>query len=246
MGLASLEESVELEKKAQQIPEIAVAIRENQVALEKYAELYAEKPKNETKEKLFERISFHTPTIEKKTPANSPYFWWAAASIFLFLFSSAINYTLYQNLEKKEVALIEANSKIQVLAANESVQKTSFDQLSKKYDIINNPGAQVVLLATTSNAIVATAKVIYNKASQKVYLTELNLPIAPEGKQYQFWGIVDGKPINGGLISSKSDQKDDYYEMNSFANVQTFAISLETMGGVQSPTMEAIIVIGNI
>jgi hypothetical protein len=60
-----------------------------------------------------------------------------------------------------------------------------------------------------------------------VYLSSVKLPVAPEGKQYQLWAIVDGKPVDAGLL----DNPETFEKMKSLGNAQAFAISLEAKGG---------------
>jgi anti-sigma-K factor RskA len=63
----------------------------------------------------------------------------------------------------------------------------------------------------------------------------------PTGKQYQLWAIVDGKPVDAGMIATK---KGIYHiqKMKSFGSVQAFAITLEKAGGSPIPTMDEMIV----
>jgi hypothetical protein len=53
------------------------------------------------------------------------------------------------------------------------------------------------------------------------------LPAPALGKQYQLWAIVDGKPVDAGIISL---QKEIYkiQKMKSFGSAQAFAITAVT------------------
>ena len=65
-----------------------------------------------------------------------------------------------------------------------------------------------------------------------------NLPAIPAGMQYQLWGIVDGKPVDAGLIiTTTADKKYRIQKMKSFgkSKVEAFAVTLETAGGNPTP-----------
>ncbi len=77
------------------------------------------------------------------------------------------------------------------------------------------------------------ATVLWDKNSKDVYIYSSNMQQAPTGKQYQLWAIVDGKPVDAGLINNctgvcKMNKKIDH--------AQAFAITLEKEGGSPAPT----------
>ncbi len=59
--------------------------------------------------------------------------------------------------------------------------------------------------------------------------------MAPAGKQYQLWAIVDGKPVDGGMITSKDGKNYNIQKMKTFGRAEAFAITLETAGGNPQP-----------
>jgi anti-sigma-K factor RskA len=77
----------------------------------------------------------------------------------------------------------------------------------------------------------ANARIYWMQNTKEVYIDPSNLPKAPEGKQYEFWAIIDGKPVNGGIITTEINGKTVHVQkMKSFGNVQAFAVSLEDIG----------------
>ena len=76
-------------------------------------------------------------------------------------------------------------------------------------------------------------------------LIHTNLPSVPEGMQYQLWAIIDGKPVDAGMIST---EKGIYHiqKMKSFGRAEAFAITLEKAGGSPTPTMDQMYVIAKI
>ena len=53
-----------------------------------------------------------------------------------------------------------------------------------------------VVLNGTPKSPEALAKIFWMKNTGQVYIDPSNLPAVPEGKQYQLWAIVDGKPVD--------------------------------------------------
>ena len=72
-----------------------------------------------------------------------------------------------------------------------------------------------------------------------------NLPAAPTGKQYQLWTIVDGKPVDMGMLDPEFSNR--LLRMKSSSpNAVAFAITLEKAGGSPSPTMDEMYVMGKV
>ena len=85
--------------------------------------------------------------------------------------------------------------------------------------------------------------VFWSKEKGDTYLSLVNMPMPPQGKQYQLWVIQDGKPVDMGMIPNDmvygGMQKID----KSILKGQAFAISLEKEGG--NPTPTEVMVVGN-
>jgi anti-sigma-K factor RskA len=85
----------------------------------------------------------------------------------------------------------------------------------------------------------------WNKETEEMKLMVENLPTAPKGKQYQVWGIVDGKPVDMGMIDLDFENKILAMKVPK-GNIAAFAITLEKQGGSPTPTLEEMYVIGNV
>ena len=55
----------------------------------------------------------------------------------------------------------------------------------------------------------------------------------PTGKQYQLWAIVDGKPVDAGVINNCIG----LCKMKKIDHAEAFAITLEKEGGSPTPTL---------
>ena len=87
----------------------------------------------------------------------------------------------------------------------------------------------------------AMVHVFWHAQSKEVYLVDVSLPQAPAGKQYQFWAIVDGQPVNGGMLDNL---KQHAQKMATFPKADAFAITLENEGGSLNPTLDQMYVMG--
>ena len=248
LGLASESEVLELEARAAQDIEIKAELVANQKALETYILAFSAQPNTRVKDAIFETISQHTKTIEVKMPqrkSGSFTYYWMAASILLLAFSALFNYILFNNLQKTEGQLAEAIAQNQKIAQENTINKANYNAANEKLAIVNQAGNKVIELKGLPLAPLAKVLVNFNATKSQVFISSVNLPKPPKGKQYQFWAIVEGKPVSGGMLALDI-QIDSLVQMKDFSNAQAFAISLEVEGGVASPTMEAIYVMGSI
>jgi anti-sigma-K factor RskA len=91
----------------------------------------------------------------------------------------------------------------------------------------------------------AAAKIFWMKNTGEVYVDPSNLPELQPGKQFQLWAIVDGKPVDAGMIlTSKQGDKYRIQKMRSFGKAEAFAITIEKAGGSPTPTMDQMVVMG--
>lgn len=147
-----------------------------------------------------------------------------AASWVLLALSIAGNMWFFKNWQNSEDKLVALETQNQVLAQEGKILKASYQQ---EVAVLQNPDFKVIRLAGQPNYPTAKALIYFDKKQQAVYLSALKLPKAPTGKQYQLWAIIDGKPVNAGLIS----EDENILKMKPFDKVEAFAISLEQTGG---------------
>jgi len=233
LGMTNAQETAQVSEMAALYPEVLAEIRAIEMSLQSYAMLHAVQPATHIKKTIFSRLS---ATKEQKTNPVVPVvsispFWKyaAAASVILLVGSIVMNVNYYRSLEisKSEKQQIE-----QQLLAQERVN----DEMKNNLSIIQSKYSEPVSLHGLQAAPDAAAKIFWMKNTGEVYIDPSNLPEAPEGMQYQLWGIVDGKPVDGGLIlKTKKDNKYRILKMKSFGKAEAFAVTLETAGGNPTP-----------
>ncbi|HUS00316.1 MAG TPA: anti-sigma factor [Chitinophagaceae bacterium] len=254
-GSASAEETLQVEQWAEQYPEVKKEIEDLQQVMEIYAMAEAVQPDEGLKEKILGKIQPDESVKDKifariqnpqepfsvitnaevsnpKINSIPSYYKWAvAASIILLIGSLILNYTFYNKYQTTSKDLEAAQQELQK-------QQQLADRMSKERDVMSN-GMPVVLKGTEKSPD-AVAKIYWVKNTGEVYVDPRNLPQTPSGMQYQLWAIVDGKPIDAGMISTENG----FYHiqrMRSFGKADAFAITLETKGGNPTPKGEMIV-----
>lgn len=243
LGIASEQETAEVNALYKSHPEIATEIAAIEASLHSYATSYALSPDASVKEKIFATISTGDDTVKKYTePAKvvnmtTPWKYAAAASIALLIGSGILNMVFYNKYTAAkndyQATLVAKNSAEEQLASLELSNK----EMKNDMGVIQSKYSEPVALRGQPDAPEAAAKIFWMKnTTGEVYIDPSNLPAAPAGMQYQFWGFVDGKPVDGGLIVfSKDGDKYRIQKMKTFGKAEAFAVTLETEGGHPQP-----------
>lgn len=244
-GISSSEEARIVEQHLEQFPGLRQELNDIELSLEKYAQANAIPPSSAVKEKIFstlfsteekeENTTSRVIPLNKKATSFGIYKLMAAASIILLIGSVILNYNFYHKYHN-------AREQLQIAQREMEQEQKSNKAMTQDLNVVTDKYAQPVVLKGTSMAPDAVAKIFWMKNTGDVYINPTNLPAAPDGKQYQLWAIVDGKPVDGGMIVTG---KGTYHiqKMKSFGNAEAFAITLEKAGGSPTPTMDQMVVI---
>lgn len=240
LGMASEAEQQEFEQNCAQYPEIAEARNAFERALEEQLLQDSAAAPQALKHQIEEKIKL--PTFESsindfeedRTPVRRLGVWrWIAAASLVILAGSVF-------------WAISANKKYQDLQAKnaelESRLQQSTAQLNQTMDDIEKLKHPMKTAALKSEDDRAYAIVYWDtvSTSKDVYLMVNNLPQPPTDKQYQLWALLNGQPIDLGMIQVKQTRL--LYRMKNVQNAQAFAITLEPKGGSEKPTTAPIAV----
>lgn len=251
LGLTSPEESDKVDSYVKKYPELKEELDKISQSLEEYATSYSITPAKNVKDQIFAKInqsnketSFKEKSFESQTKArvyriNSFLKFAAAACFFLLIGSVLFNYKLYNRIERSNVEMSALQQEL-------NAQKQVAIDMNKDMSVVKNKMAMPVVLKGTPHSPESVAKIFWMKNNGEVYVDPSNLPAAPIDKQYQLWAIVNGKPVNAGMISSKNGDIYRFQKMHSFGKAEAFAITLEKAGGSESPTMDEMVVIAKI
>jgi anti-sigma-K factor RskA len=247
-GLTSKEESAQIEQWIKQYPEVATELVGIQLGIEEYAFANAVKPDDSVKQKILSRINadegakivaIKGESKMYKVVGNVSYWKWAAAaSILLLLASLALNVMFYGKYDTANKDLLQTQEQLADATQSNSLMKQDMSVVQSKY-------SEPVALHGMGAAPDAAAKIFWMKNTGEVYVDPSNLPNVAQGKQFQLWAIVDGKPVDAGMIlTSKKGDKYRIQKMKTFGKAEAFAITIEKEGGSPTPTMDQMVVMG--
>jgi hypothetical protein len=270
-GNASPQEKQEVECMSHIYPEIKEELQHVQHALEEYAKLHAVTPPAHLKAKILAQlhtasaqdshadikddVSISLPSIESKTElpalaesrpnnmemtyAKKPSRVWMYATAASLMLCAAIGYWSANVAE-------DLQGKVAGLEKNIQTQTEQSAQYQQDIEIYKNPQYRKIQLAGIKEKSPASlVTVFWNKDNQEVRLVANNLPAPTQGKQYQLWAIKDGKPVDMGMLPNDITTN-SLVKMNNIDSAQAFAITLENKGGVPSPTMTEMYVMGGV
>ena len=234
MGLTKPDESLHVKQWTELYPEVKDEIRRIEEDLEQYARSHEIIPQADVKQKIMGRIqkvAGDGKLVKTDKVVNMLPFWkrMAAASVTLLLLSGLINLIYYTKFEQEHKKADEAQQQLISQAEENRSMKEDMNVVHNKYSV-------PVSLKGMPDAPDAAAKIFWMKNTGEVFVDPSNLPETPQGMQYQLWAIVDGKPIDAGMIITTA--KGNHYriqKMKSFGKADAFAITLETQGGNPSP-----------
>jgi len=164
-----------------------------------------------------------------------------AASILLAIFAgwSAVQMTEYKGSNEQLAAELGS------LRGEVNGMKSSLAYNASLAEMYRSPNYKVVKMAGLPKSPESAVAALWNKQTNEVMLDVQNLPAAPAGKQYQLWTIVGDKPVDMGMLDNQFSGK--VLKMkNSQPGAVAFAITLEKEGGVPSPSMEEMVVMGKV
>ena len=192
-----------------------------------------------TEKKAEEHLQIQSPVLRSKNKTS----WLAAASLIgLILSLAALVYFIAQN-KQSQSELASAKQQADTLRNNLSAQQQQILAYNETMAMLHSNQFKKIELTNVPGKPSALAQIMWDTNTKIVYVADVSLPEVPSDKQYQLWAIVDGKPVDAGMLS---DTKNLAQKMKVFEKAEMFAITLEKKGGSPNPTMEAMYVAGKV
>lgn len=254
LGLTDQVERDQFERICAEHPEVREARDAFELSLEEHSLLNAVQPAAHVKTHVLSRLKEidqkgngkisplypegdEVRTYRAPVYAKTGWRYLAAASVILLVGSVALNlyfFSQYQRFAKRYDDLVANQTQLaqnnQALQTRLKEYETTMDMMKSPYmAVIKMPGSNVPT-SPDSNSL---ATVYWDTRSRDVYLMINNLPATQQSQQYQLWAIVDGKPVDAGLIDSTD--KSTMHRMKNIPRAQVFAITLEKKGGSTTP-----------
>ncbi|MCE7041208.1 anti-sigma factor domain-containing protein [Dyadobacter sp. CY312] len=273
LGTVSPQEKQEVECMSHIYPEIKEELLRTESALEEYALKHQTAPPASLKDSIFAQMNFDStdsaevsdeettnsedirngefveiPVTAEEAPIVTDVFsktqirevtpFWAklavAATVLLALFAGWAA-TEVSGTKKSNEALA---SEIQEL-------KKTTDYSQQLAAMYRDQRYKVIRLAGLPKSPESSVAAFWDPKTNEVMLDVKKLPPAPAGKQYQLWSIVDGKPMDNGMLDDEFENK--LLRMKETrSGAVAFAITLEKEGGNPTPTMEEMYVMGEV
>jgi len=252
LGLADDQEITELQRLQQEYPDIAAAIAKCEAWLQQAMPAFAEPVLPGTREKIWTALQqpastangareiVMKPVVVRNMSLSMRYV--AAASIVLLIASAALNvylYGRYTTANKEYLALL--NERSSLLTDNKTYQ-TKLTALQENLQLMAAPGMIQVSMPGVAGKEQHLATVYWSTRNKQVYLMANSLPAAPTGRQYQLWAIVDGKPVDAGMLQDCTS----LCSLKTVERAEAFAITLEQAGGSATPDLTQLYVMGKV
>ncbi len=228
LGLASPEERTEFEQMCKQYPEVLAARDAFELAIEKQAMDNAIAPPASLKNKILGAIDSSSSAtkvipMQGSTPVRNMNWLKYSAAACLLLLAGSIYFNV--SLSNKNKAL-EANNK--TLESNYNNTVAELSDIKKDIEVLqSNPNVKMAAMGGLPVSPTSFATVYWDTTSHDVYLLANNLPAPPSDKQYQLWALLDGKPIDLGMLDYDLKQKKLLVRMKNASGAQAFAVTLE-------------------
>ncbi len=256
LGELSERERAEVVSMAARYPEIREELDQLEEAMFAIDNSMGADPSAAVKNRIFDSLKSEFQTEAKSTPGIAPVeakvvplspwkSFAVAASIVAVLASAAAIFYASKFYEKEQqfTALLQEQS---VLADNLNQVKMDYEEKDAQLDKLVAGDFKLVKLKGESLEMQKDAEVnvFWDQSAQEVFVAVNNLNELSDEYDYQLWAIGDQGPIGIGLVNA--GEKLTLQQMEAVAQAGAFAITIEPKGGSQSPTLEKLVVIGNV
>jgi anti-sigma-K factor RskA len=241
----------EVEEMSFKYPEIKAELDAVQDAIDGYAKSHAHIPDPALRDKILSKLTLIDAVEPKVVPMKpavgsaNTYRWLAAASVALFVVSGSMNLYLYDKYQNLSGQMAELQSKNNVMADNNIHLTKQIEAVTGDLTTVSDPANVRVQLAGLPLSPTARALIFWDKERKSTYINTADLPPLAMEKQYQLWAIVDGKPVDLGVLPIDKQQT-ALVKVKDVSAPQAFAITIEPKGGSVNPTMDQMIVLGKL
>ena len=249
MGVLSAEETRQIDNLRTAHPQVEEEIQRIERDFEAFAKAQAVVPANQLKEEIAGKLKFGigldldqdkvSAIIVELTPLMKVA---AAAAIaaIIVLTGVVIYFSGRLTVANNQVAKLQEEKEV-LIYQNEALNKESLG-LNKQLSVLTDAATKPVLLTGQAASPQSRAVVFWNASNGAVCVNAAALPAIPAEKQFQLWAIVNGKPVDLGVL----DKNSSLLMMKTVTNAQAFAITLEPLNGSPQPTLNQMYVLGNV
>lgn len=165
----------------------------------------------------------------------------AAASLTLAIISAFGTWYFFNMYKESNIRLQAINETNQILAQEVKFSQSENSSLSLALDVANNPAFQKITIEGLELKPEAQLSVWLNREEETSFVFIRSLSDLPSDLDYQLWALVDGNPVDLGVISIGDT---NLARINYVPGAQAFAVTIEPKGGRPTPTLEKLCAIG--
>ena len=239
-GQCTDDERRQVQHMAEQHPEVRAELDKIESALEQFAQAHAVVAPPSLKNKILEHIELEAgqPAADKTLqPAKSNKTWLFLAFAAAFALLSA---ALYWQLQQQAAQLD------QLKVENQALQIQIDDCNNRRK--LTEPMAALLRDTDTRSVALTDGKlhhitVFHNKVRQECALDVSGIPVPPTGKYFQAWAIVNGTPVDLGMVQMNAVA--GWQPLKYLEGAEAYAISHEN-DPKGSPRPTIVIAIGNL
>ena len=241
MNALSPEEKKEFERLMILYPEIGMELRNTEHALENYTSAQTLNPRPALRERIMNEVKNDAnkviPIYKNKSGQDYTlsYKYLIAACLAALVVSTFASWFFYSRWDEAEVRYTSLLNEKNELADNYNLVKATYDVTLANLIVMRDESMNVVVLNSTDTTKHYQARVYWNNQTQRSYIDVLSMPSPGEGKQFQLWALVGGKPVDAGVFVTGQE---GIQRVKDVVNADLWAVTLEPKGGSLSPTLD--------
>ncbi len=192
------------------------------------------------KERVFERVRTTHHPAKPARAARGARFAWSTAAVAAGVAGMMIWQTTVLRRELNDAQRLLASTVVETGKLRTEI--SSYRAEVEKYKdamMLGEPGVRFVNLAGMEPNRAAFGSVVTKPDKSAGMLYVYRFPMAPEGKEYQLWGLRDGlPPVSLGMFTVSADGT-AMLNMKSIpeaTHIVGFAVTIEPKGGMPQPT----------
>lgn len=243
------EQEVKLIQQFSSESEIQQELVEIEKALINEAKRSGNFPQASLKEKLDNTLGFSaqessTINITKVVPLKNNYQLLAVAASFALLLSIGLNLLQYSSNSKTEKQLASIYSINDILKSEVGITKDDNKFLSSVVSFFEKGKIEGIPIKCTETGH-EWGMVYHDSKTGKTSVVPADLPKIKADQSYQLWAVVNGKPVDLGIIPNENVGTEHFTMLKEAINPEAFCITIESFGGASDPSMEMLVAQGN-
>ena len=226
VGDTSDSENYKVETYISEYPEVKAEYSMLQDNLEILAKSNAVEPPSNILNNILAELD-ETPVIALQQHKRAIPWFGIAASVAALIFG-AMSFFLYSQNQSLSDKNAMANTEINELRLDAAHTNSSLADLTKKYDMLNNPETSKYIMRGNMRAKNLKTVAYINSVDKLSMIDVVALPQLPDEQTYQLWAEVNDKMINLGILDESNR---NLIPVPYLEDALSYSITIEPKGG---------------